>query len=361
MNTDFLRYRVRHVPFPGRIRELAAAEPGWAVFQYRQSPRPLLPPRPDGLVQTLDPPFEVSGMVSVTLDARGKLLAFRAVPPQVDEAKGQGPEPDWGSLFSEAGMDIETFTPAAPVWLPPGPFDARGGWKGRLPGGGDEVQIVAASYRGKPVYFEVVAGVRLQGLARREADVRRQARRMNLGPGSDWRDNSRQQPEPPDPAGEFLVIERGHALAVAIAGMVKRIGHVKSGFAAGQRLRERFAVLDRDMRQAQQVVKDPSDLLRSEPIVAAHDPFQLQHHRLAYHQWLSGLDQAASRFTLPPSLGVRPVRNVVAGKHIGVEADHGFSRLAGSKSGGTAPFRLVSMPNPVAGISAGELRTRSST
>ena len=155
-NRDFLRYRVRHVAFPGRIRELAAAEPGWAVFHYRQSPRPLFPPRPWALVRTLDPPFDVSGMVGVTLDARGKLLAFRAVPPQVDEEKGQGPEPDWGALFSEAGLDIKTFTPAVPAWLPPGPFDARAGWKGRLSGGGDEVRIVAASYRGKPVYFEVV-------------------------------------------------------------------------------------------------------------------------------------------------------------------------------------------------------------
>jgi serine/threonine-protein kinase len=155
-NYDFLSYRFRHVPFPGRIRELASANPGWAVFQYRQSPRPLLPPRPLGLVQTLDPPFEVSGMVSVTLDARGRLLAFRAMPPQVDDAKGPAAEPDWSALFSEAGLDLKTFTPAAPVWLSPSPFDARAGWKGRLPGGGDEVQIVAASYRGKPVYFEVV-------------------------------------------------------------------------------------------------------------------------------------------------------------------------------------------------------------
>src|SRR6185369_3076409 len=115
------------------------------------------------------------------------------------------------------------------------------------------------------------------------------------------------------------------------------------------------------MRQAQQVVKNLRDFPRSEAIVAAHDPLQLQHHRLAYPQWLSGLDQAAGRFMLLRRLGVRLVRNVIAGEHIGVEPDHGFSRLAGSKSEGTARLRLVSMPNPLAGISAGELRTRSST
>ena len=143
--------------------------------------------------------------------------------------------------------------------------------------------------------------------------------------------------------------------------MVKGIGHIQSGLAAGKRLHERLAVFNRDMGQAQQVVKDLGDFLRSESIVATHDPFQLEQHGLACHQWLSGLDQAAGRFMLPRSLGVRLVRDVIAGEHVGVESDHGFSTLAGSKSEGTARLRLVSMPNPLAGTSAGELRTRSST
>jgi hypothetical protein len=104
-----------------------------------------------------EPPYEVSGMVTMTLDPSGLLRSLRVVPPQVEPASAAtATAPDWGRLFAEAGLDIASFVPAEPVWLSPSPFDARAAWTGRLPGGGEaQVQIMGAAYRGRPVSFEI--------------------------------------------------------------------------------------------------------------------------------------------------------------------------------------------------------------
>jgi hypothetical protein len=96
-------------------------------------------------------------MVIATLDARGRLVHFRAVPSQVDEAKGPWPEPDWESLFREAGLDPKRFTLSSPKWLPPEAFDARAEWDGSFAAHPDvPIHVAAAAYHGKPVYFAVL-------------------------------------------------------------------------------------------------------------------------------------------------------------------------------------------------------------
>jgi serine/threonine-protein kinase len=124
------RYRADHLPSPARVRELAAAEPHPYWFEYRQSPRSMVPANGDARVRFLDPPLEISGMVNVTLDARGKLVRFLAVAPQIDESKGPWPDPDWEALFGEAGLLWKRFTPSVPKWLSPVPFDTRAEWDG---------------------------------------------------------------------------------------------------------------------------------------------------------------------------------------------------------------------------------------
>jgi Protein kinase domain len=160
-NYDFLRYRAQNLPAPRRSRELAAAEQSPIVFQYRQSPRPMVPTGSRGAVTTLDPPYEVSGMVGLVLDAQGRLLAFRAVPPQVEDTTATtteaAPAYDYSALFAEAGLDPERFKPAAPRWLPAAEFDQRAAWEGSYPQHpGTTIHVAAATYRGKPVYFQVI-------------------------------------------------------------------------------------------------------------------------------------------------------------------------------------------------------------
>jgi hypothetical protein len=160
-NYDFLSYRAQNLPAPQRSRELATAEQTPIVFQYRQSPRPIVPTGSGGTVSTFDPPYEVSGMVGLVLDAEGRLMAFRAVPPQVEDTAASSSEPapayDYSALFAEAGLDPKRFKPAAPRWLPAAEFDNQAAWDGSYPQHpGTVIHVVAASYRGRLVYFQVI-------------------------------------------------------------------------------------------------------------------------------------------------------------------------------------------------------------
>ena len=85
----YLVYRAASIPSTRNFRELARAEPHPWWFVYRQSPRPLVPLNGGQFVRVEDPPFEVSGMVTIALDARGNLMSLRVEPPQVDAA-GRG-------------------------------------------------------------------------------------------------------------------------------------------------------------------------------------------------------------------------------------------------------------------------------
>ncbi len=155
---DYLTYRARTVPAPKNRRELATAEPHPWWFYYRQSPRYLIPKNANGMVESDDPPFEVSGMTTVTLDARGNLMRFRAAPPQVEPAPNGTPAPDWKPLFVAAGLDPARFTPSVPRWLPSEPFDAREDWDGTYAASPEvPIHVSAAAWRGKPVSFEIIA------------------------------------------------------------------------------------------------------------------------------------------------------------------------------------------------------------
>jgi serine/threonine-protein kinase len=130
-----------------------------------------------------DPPLIVSGMVNVSLDTLGRLIKFEAVPPQIDpgsssefrvpskesnsptgaesserENRNAKLETDlWAALFEEAGRDLASFTETQSRWLPLANSDARTAWEGKLPTQTQiPIRVEAASYHGKPVYFEIV-------------------------------------------------------------------------------------------------------------------------------------------------------------------------------------------------------------
>ncbi len=158
---EFLRYIDEHDKSKTRWDNL---ETGAFVFWYRGSPRPLaalsfLSDAPMlGFVWTDDPPLDVSGMTLVQLNPLGRLTEFVAVPPQVEKPAGVAPSPDWAPLFSGAGLDPSKWPPAQPMWTPPVYSDARAAWTGSLAGRPDiPMRIEAAAYRGKPVYFELIA------------------------------------------------------------------------------------------------------------------------------------------------------------------------------------------------------------
>jgi serine/threonine-protein kinase len=153
----FLSWMARNAP-PGWARQLSSSWWTPYFFRYRQSPRPLVPDGSRGLVRADDPPLNVSRMVTVTLDTRGRLRSFLAVPNQVPGLAPTQSASPWDALFTEAGLDLKAFSPSEAAWLPPVPFDSVAGWTGSVPGRADAaLKVVAAVQQGRPVYFELIA------------------------------------------------------------------------------------------------------------------------------------------------------------------------------------------------------------
>jgi hypothetical protein len=99
----------------------------------------------------------VTGMINLALDTRGRLIHFEAVSPQKDSPAGSQPAPDWGRLFSAAELDVAAFHLVDSEWTPLAWGDARAAWTGSVPGHPDiPLRIEAASYRGKPIYFDLI-------------------------------------------------------------------------------------------------------------------------------------------------------------------------------------------------------------
>ncbi len=151
---DPMRYLADHKPAPGWRKLYRDLGPPM-VFGYRQSPRPLAAQGADD-VNAGNPPLEVSGMVNVFTDTRGRLRSFRAVPPQLEAEGKSAAEFDWAAVFTEAGLDPMRFQKTEPKWIPAVPFDARAEWTGSIPEVPDvPLTVSAAAFRGKLVNFEI--------------------------------------------------------------------------------------------------------------------------------------------------------------------------------------------------------------
>jgi serine/threonine protein kinase len=132
---------------------------GAVFFWYRESPRPLehAAVLVTDHVSASDPPLRSAGEALVRLDRQGLLRTFEAIPPQRDSASESRPIPDWEVLFSEAGLQHSEWAPAESQWTPAYYADTRTAWQGTFPGSPSvPIAIEAASYRGKPVSFQVI-------------------------------------------------------------------------------------------------------------------------------------------------------------------------------------------------------------
>jgi serine/threonine-protein kinase len=130
-------------------------------FWYRQSPRPfhrILAIPSFGGILPYDPPLSISGESLVSLDVRGQLTSFYVVPPERDESTGRSGIPDWSVLFEASGLEPAAWTAVEPQWTPLLYADTRAAWTGVLP---DRVnvpmRIEAAAYRGRPVFWRLIA------------------------------------------------------------------------------------------------------------------------------------------------------------------------------------------------------------
>ena len=127
-------------------------------FWYRTSPRPLLTVSKTSTISQGDPPLQLNGMTLTVLDTKGRLVRFEAAPPQIETAAAapsRGVE--WPRLFAAAGLDLSAFTEATPSRTPSTFADERKAWTGTLPDTTIAVRVEAAGYRGRPVFFDLVA------------------------------------------------------------------------------------------------------------------------------------------------------------------------------------------------------------
>jgi predicted Ser/Thr protein kinase len=156
-DTEFQQYgEQKETPAVYRA-QLAKGWPALIRYCYRQSPQYLETTAPNTPVTLGDPPPTRSGMVTVILDPQGRLIELAAEPPQVEKTTAPSRAPNWAGLFTAANLDIARFTPVDPEWLPLVSFDARAAWTGVYPNTDLPLRIEAASWRGKPVSFQMVA------------------------------------------------------------------------------------------------------------------------------------------------------------------------------------------------------------
>jgi len=148
-------YQARNAPSV-EWRERMRSESSPFAYYLRLSPRPMVALDVDGALDLEDPPQNVSGMVTVMIDADARLIGFLAVPPQIAAPDAAAAEPDWSTVFAEAGFDRAVFTPQSPRWVPPVPYDAWREWRGESPQDpGVPLEVTAASFEGRLVSFEI--------------------------------------------------------------------------------------------------------------------------------------------------------------------------------------------------------------
>jgi hypothetical protein len=130
------------------------------VFWYRQGARPLETISPVGTVSLLDPPPGEPGMVTLTVDTRGRLVSLRSVATPAPS----GLKPSWDDVLSAAGLDPARMRPVPPSRLPPVAADERRAWESTV--GDPPVHVEGASLAGVPAWLEV-GGEAIDAPARR--------------------------------------------------------------------------------------------------------------------------------------------------------------------------------------------------
>jgi hypothetical protein len=159
LDQDYILYRQKTAGPVERWQDLDKLRPGPLFFWYRESPHYLVARTAtgQGVVGWGDPAATASGMVGVQMDLKGRLTAFEAVPPQLDETPPSQTPVEWGPFFRFAGLDLQNFKPVDPKWTPLAAVDARSAWEGTAPEQPDtKIRVEAAAWKGKPVYFDVI-------------------------------------------------------------------------------------------------------------------------------------------------------------------------------------------------------------
>lgn len=119
-------------------------------FVYRSSPVPLKPFNLLHIVTRSDPPNDVPGMATVTLDTSGRLIAFSRIASEPPRTAG---DTQWAELFRGANLDFKSFDPAPVDRRPLVPHDDVIAWVHR-PSGAEPLSVTGATLAQVPVAFD---------------------------------------------------------------------------------------------------------------------------------------------------------------------------------------------------------------
>jgi Protein kinase domain len=139
--------------FPSTESTARGARQTTVTFVYRQSPRYLVPQNLFHFVTDVDPPSDIPGMATVTLDPLGRLVRFTRVPQQARRGATSGSKIEWAVLFAEAGLDQREFVSAEPDRTPLVPHDTRLAWNHGSSVSGP-FRVTAATLDGNAVQFD---------------------------------------------------------------------------------------------------------------------------------------------------------------------------------------------------------------
>ena len=162
---DFLSYVSKNSKSQQDWSQILSQRPQLLDYWYRQSPSEMIPQgwwnvMTPGVVTFDDPPPTLSGMITVWMDAEGRLQWLQAIPSEVEtqtpSTQGAAQPVDWSALFAAAEIDPALLRPATPTWISLAGADTRAAWDGTWPGSGRPLHVEAAALRGKPVFFSLI-------------------------------------------------------------------------------------------------------------------------------------------------------------------------------------------------------------
>ncbi len=150
---SYLEY-FRPGPASGKFANIESGQPLFSVFVERQSPNNFDVRMAGNGLWTFDPQT-ISDQRTISLDTRGRLVEFTAVPPQFGVHSNA--KADFPVAFQAAELDLGKFKEVSPNWTPPTAFDERKAWEGFLPDNEEiPLRVEAASFNGKIVFFKLI-------------------------------------------------------------------------------------------------------------------------------------------------------------------------------------------------------------
>ena len=153
-------------------REGYAQWPFWG-FWYRESPSEfqsdtageVIGRRGTAAVDLWYPTWK-PGMQGVRLDDSGRLRWLQVIPENGERPSSTTEPSPWSAWFSEEtiGFKLEDLQTTSSEIVPPVVFDEMQAWVGTMPGTSQPLNIVAASFKGRPVYFEILQSTKQRAM-----------------------------------------------------------------------------------------------------------------------------------------------------------------------------------------------------